>query len=76
MSLLYKLLLEWILSLHGRLYQHSHRAAAEQSNLTDNRLGATQAPRRNLHHSSPSHLCLLSSVTARVSRLMVTTQQV
>jgi hypothetical protein len=47
-------------------YIDIHRAAAEQSNPTGNRPGATQAPRRNLHHSSPSHLCLLSSVTARV----------
>jgi hypothetical protein len=38
--------------------------------------GATQASRRNLHRSSPSHLQLLSNVTARVSRLMVATQQV
>jgi hypothetical protein len=35
-----------------------------------------QASRRNLHHSSSSHLQLLSSVTARVSGLMVATQQV
>jgi hypothetical protein len=40
---------------------------------TGNRPGATQASRRNLHHSSSSHLQLLSSVTARVSRLMVAT---
>jgi hypothetical protein len=32
--------------------------------------------RRSLHQRSPPHLHLLSSVTARVSRLMVTTQQV
>jgi hypothetical protein len=43
---------------------------------TGNRPGATQASRRNLHHSSSSHLQLLSSITARVSRLMVDTQQV
>jgi hypothetical protein len=76
MSLLYKLLLHVILSLHGRLYRLSRRAAAEQSNHTGNRPGATQAPRRNLHRHSPSHICLLSSVTARVSRLIVATQQV
>jgi hypothetical protein len=38
--------------------------------------GATQASRRNLHHRSSFHLQLLSSVTTRVSRLMVATQQV
>jgi hypothetical protein len=75
-SLLYKLLLQGILSLHGRLYRRTHRAAAEQSNPTSNRPGVTEAPRRNLHHSSPTHLCLLSGVTARVSGLMVATQQV
>jgi hypothetical protein len=41
---------------------------------TGNRPGATQASRRNLHRSSSSHLQLLSSVTARVSRLMIATQ--
>jgi hypothetical protein len=30
----------------------------------------------NLHRSSPSHLYLLSSVTTRVSKLIVATQQV
>jgi hypothetical protein len=34
------------------------------------------ASRRILHHKSPSHLHLLSSVTARMSRLMIATQQV
>jgi hypothetical protein len=38
--------------------------------------GATLASRRSLHHKSPSHLHLLSGVTARVSRLMIVTQQV
>jgi hypothetical protein len=57
----------------GRL---SHRAAMEYTNPTGNRPGATQASTRNLHHSSPSHLRLLSSVIARVSRLIVATQQV
>jgi hypothetical protein len=76
MSLLYKLLLQGILSLQGRLYRLSHRAATEQSNPTGNRPGAMQAPRRNLHLSSPSHICLLSSITTRVSRLMIATQQV
>jgi hypothetical protein len=38
--------------------------------------GGTQASRRNLDYSSPSHLRLLSSVTTMVSRLMVATQQV
>jgi hypothetical protein len=65
-----------ILSLHRRLYWHSRRAAAEHANHIGNQPGATQASRRNLHHRSPSHLRLLSSVTARVSRLMVATQQV
>jgi hypothetical protein len=43
---------------------------------TGNRPGATQASRRNLHRTRSSHLQLLSSVTARVSGLMVATQQV
>jgi hypothetical protein len=43
---------------------------------TGNRPVATQASRRNLHQSSSFHLQLLSSVTARVSRLKVATQQV
>jgi hypothetical protein len=54
----------------------SRQVAAEHIHPTGNRLGATQASKRNLHQSSPSHLHLLSSVTARVSRLMVATQQV
>jgi hypothetical protein len=37
--------------------------------------GAMQASRRIHHQSSPYHLQLLSSVTARMSRLMVATQQ-
>jgi hypothetical protein len=32
--------------------------------------------KKNLHHSSSSHLQLMSSVTGRVSRLMVVIQQV
>jgi hypothetical protein len=59
-----------------RLGQLSHRAAAEHTNPTGNRPGAMQASKRILQHSSPSHLSLLSSVIARVSRLMVATQQV
>jgi hypothetical protein len=43
---------------------------------TGNRPGVTQASRRNLHRSSSSHLQILSSVTARVSRHMIATQQV
>jgi hypothetical protein len=43
---------------------------------TGNRPVATHASRRNLHCSSSFHLQLLSSVTTRVSRLMVATQQV
>jgi hypothetical protein len=75
MSLLYKLYYTgYCLCTEG--YRLSHRAALEQANPTCNRLGETQASRRNLHHSSPSHLRLLSSVTARVSRHMVATQQV
>jgi hypothetical protein len=65
-----------ILSLHRRLYRLSHQAAAEQSNSTGNQPWATQASRRNLHHRNPYHLQLLSSVTTRVSSLMVATQQV
>jgi hypothetical protein len=59
-----------------RLGRLSLWAAAEHTNPTGNRPGATQASRRNLHHSSLSHLHLLISVTARVSRLIVITQQV
>jgi hypothetical protein len=59
-----------------RLGQLSRHAAAENSNPTDYRPGAMQSSRRNLHHTSSSHLCLLRSVIARVSRLMVATQQV
>jgi hypothetical protein len=62
--------------LHRRLYRLSHRSAAEHTNPTGNRPGATQASRRNLHRSNSSCLQLLSSVTARGSRLMVATQQV
>jgi hypothetical protein len=61
------------LSLHKRLDRHW--ATAEGSHSTCNRQGAVHASRRNLHHWSPS-LQLLSSVTARMSRLMVATQQV
>jgi hypothetical protein len=43
---------------------------------TGNRPVAMQASRRNLHRSSSFHLQLMSSVTARVSRLIVATQQV
>jgi hypothetical protein len=52
----------------------SHRAAVEQSNPTGNRLGTMQPSRRIHHQSSPSHLHLLSSVTAQVSRIMVATK--
>jgi hypothetical protein len=62
--------------LYTEDYMDSHRAAAAHTNPTGNRPGATQASRRNLHRSSSSHLHLLSSVTARVSRLIVATQQV
>jgi hypothetical protein len=62
-----------ILSLHRKLYRHSHRAATEQANPTGNRPGAMHASRRSLYHRSSSHLRLLSSVTARVSRLIVVT---
>jgi hypothetical protein len=54
----------------------SHQTAAEHTNPLGNRSGATQASRRNLHRSSPSHIHLLSSVTIMVSRIMVATQQV
>jgi hypothetical protein len=61
MSLLYKLYyMEY--RFYTEDYRLSHRAATEQSNPTSNRPGAIQASRRNLHHSSPSHLHLLSSV--------------
>jgi hypothetical protein len=66
----------WNIVFRRRLGRLSCRAAAEHTNPTGNRPGATQASRRNLHRSSPSHLRLLSSVTTRVSRLMVSTQQV
>jgi hypothetical protein len=65
-----------ILSLQRRLYRLSQRAAAEYTNPTSKRSVAMLASRRSLHHRSPSHLHLLSSVTSRVSRLMVATQQV
>jgi hypothetical protein len=39
-------------------------------------IGATQASKRNLRHRNPYLLQLLSSVTTRVSRLMVASQQV
>jgi hypothetical protein len=48
----------------------------ENANPTGNRPGATQASKRNLHHSSPSHFQFLSSVTAMLSRLMVAIQEV
>jgi hypothetical protein len=56
-------------------YRLSHQAAAEYINPHRQSTGAIQASRRNLHHSSSSHLQLLSSITARVSRIMVATQQ-
>jgi hypothetical protein len=65
-----------IISLQRRLYRLSHWAAVEKSNPTSNQPGATQASRRNLPYRSPSHLHLLNNVIARVSRLMVATQQV
>jgi hypothetical protein len=46
------------------------------SNRTGNRPGATQASKRNHHHSSSSHHCILSYVTTRVSRHMVSIEQV
>jgi hypothetical protein len=62
--------------LYTEDYIDSPRAVAEHTNPTGNRLGAMHASRRSLYHRSSSHLQLLSSVTARVSRLMVATQQV
>jgi hypothetical protein len=46
------------------------------SHSTGNRQGAVHASRRNLHRRSSSLLQLLSSVTTRVSRLTIVTQQV
>jgi hypothetical protein len=66
----------WNIVFTRRLGRLSRRAAVEHTNPKGNRPGSTQASRRNLHCSSPSHLHLLSSVTTRVSRLMVATQQV
>jgi hypothetical protein len=59
-----------------RLGRLSRRATAQHTNPTGNRPRETLASRRSLHHKSLSHLQLLSSVIARVSRLMVATQQV
>jgi hypothetical protein len=66
----------WIIVYTRRLGRLSHRVAAENSNPIGNRPRAMHASRRNLHRRSPSHLELLSTITARVSRLMVATQQV
>jgi hypothetical protein len=61
--------------LYTEDYIDSRRVAAEHTHPTGNQLGATQASRRNLHHSSSSHLQLLNNITARLSRVMVATQQ-
>jgi hypothetical protein len=65
-----------ILPSQIRLCRLSRQAAVEYTNPTCNRLEVTQASRGNLHHKTPYCLQLLGSVTTRVSRLMVTTQQV
>jgi hypothetical protein len=74
-SLLFKFITR-LLTLHRRQCRLSHQAIAEHTNPTSNRPGATQVFRRNLHRRSPYCLQLLSSVTTRVNRLMVATQQV
>jgi hypothetical protein len=75
MSLLYKLYYMNII-FTKKTISTLLSSSSGNSNPIGNRPGATQASRRNLHHSSSSHLHLLSSVTARVSRLMVATEQV
>jgi hypothetical protein len=62
--------------LYTENYRLSHQAASKQVNPTVNRPGTTQVSIRNLHRTSSSHLRILSSVTVRVSRLMIATQQV
>jgi hypothetical protein len=75
MSLLYKIYyMEYC--LYKKTISTLSSSGSGNSNPTSNRTMATQAFRRNLHHSSSSHLCLLSSLTARVSGLMVATLQV
>jgi hypothetical protein len=73
MSLLYKFYYTGYY-LYTENYRLSHQAASEQVNPTVNRPGTTQASIRNLHRSSSSHLRILSSLTVRVSRLMIATQ--
>jgi hypothetical protein len=73
MSLLYKLYYTRYF-LYTEDYRLSYGAAAEYTNPTGNRPGAMHTSRRSLHRRSPSHIHLLSSVTARVSRLMIATQ--
>jgi hypothetical protein len=75
MSLLYKLYYT-IIVFTKKAKMTLMSSSNGNSNPTGNQPGAMQASRRNLHRSSPSHLHLLSNVTARVSRLMVATQQV
>jgi hypothetical protein len=74
--LYYKNFITWNIVFTRRLGRVSHWAVAKHTNPTSNRPGATLASRRILHRTSPSHLQLLSSITRRVSRLMVATQQV
>jgi hypothetical protein len=75
MSLLYKLYYTNIV-FTKKTISTLLSSSSGNSNPIVNRQGATQASRRNLSHSSSSYLHLLSSVTARVSRLMVATEQV
>jgi hypothetical protein len=76
MSLLYK---HYYTKYYLYTVDYIDSLVEQQRNIpisTGNRPGAMQASGRNLHHSSSSRLQLLSSVTARASRLMVSTQQV
>jgi hypothetical protein len=75
MSLLYKLYYMGIVFTEKTILTLL-LSSSKNSNPTGNQSGATQASRRNLHRSSPSHLHLLSNVTVRVNKLMIATQQV
>jgi hypothetical protein len=75
MSLFYKLYYMNIVFTKKTILTLSSSSSGN-SNPTGNRSGAMQASRINLYHRTPYHLQLLSSVIARVSRLMVATQQV
>jgi hypothetical protein len=74
MSLLYKLYYKNIVFTKKTILTLSSSSNGN-SNPIGNQPEETQAYRINLHRRSPYHLQLLSSVTARVSRLIVATQQ-